>query len=159
MRSTRWFRKGAFQWLQVMVREIHSPGSIINLSSAVATILFERHMAYMGAKAGMDHVMRAVANEYGHKGIRINTIAPGLTDTPMLQGMAQVPGLLTAFEKEYPLGRINTIDDVAFAALFLAQDRCYMTGQTLHVSGGLTLRRNPTQAEIEASIAAAGNAG
>ena len=151
--------KGAFQWLQVMVQEIHSPGSIINLSSAVATILFERHMAYMGAKAGMDHVMRAVANEYGHKGIRVNTIAPGLTDTPMLQGMAQVPGLLAAFEKEYPLGRINTIDDVAFAALFLAHDRCYMTGQTLHVTGGLTLRRNPTQAEIEASIAAAGNAG
>jgi 2-hydroxycyclohexanecarboxyl-CoA dehydrogenase len=147
--------KGAFEWLQVMVREISSPGSIINISSAVATIQFENHMAYMGAKAGMDHVMRAVANEYGHKGIRINTLAPGLTDTPMLQGMAEIPGLLAAFEKEYPLGRITTIDDIAFAALFLANDRCFMTGQTLHVTGGLTLRRNPTQAEINASIQAA----
>ena len=147
--------KGAFKWLQVMVREISSPGSIINISSAVATILFEQHMAYAGAKAGMDHVMRCVANEYGHKGIRCNTIAPGLTETPILQGMAQIPGMLAAFEKEYPLGRITTIDDVAFAALFLAHDRCYMTGQTLHVTGGLTLRRNPTQAEINASVAAA----
>jgi 2-hydroxycyclohexanecarboxyl-CoA dehydrogenase len=147
--------KGAFKWLQVMVQAMDQGGSIINISSAVATIMFEKHMAYMGAKAGMDHVVRAVANEYGHKGIRINTIAPGLTDTPMLQGMAEVPGMLAAFEKEYPLGRINTIDDVAFAALFLANERCFMTGQTLHVTGGLTLRRNPTTDEIAASIAAA----
>lgn len=147
--------KGAFKWLQVMVREMQAGGSIINISSAVATIMFEQHMAYMGAKAGMDHVVRAVANEYGCKGIRVNTIAPGLTDTPMLQGMAQTPGLVAAFAKEYPLGRINTIDDVAFAAVFLASDRCFMTGQMLHVTGGLTLRRNPTQAEINQSVQAA----
>lgn len=147
--------KGAFKWMQIMVREMDQGGSIINISSAVATILFEQHMAYAGAKAGMDHVVRCIANEYGHKGIRVNTIAPGLTETPMLQGMAQIPGMLAAFEKEYPLGRITTIDDVAFAALFLANDRCYMTGQTLHVTGGLTLRRNPTQAEINASVQAA----
>ena len=148
--------KGAFKWLQVMVREISSPGSIINISSAVATIMYEQHQAYMGAKAGMDHVMRAVANEYGHKGIRCNTLAPGLTLTPMLDGLGIIPpGMFEAYEKEYPLGRITTIDDIAFAALFLANDRCFMTGQTFHVTGGLTLRRNPTLAEIGASIAAA----
>lgn len=111
--------------------------------------------AIAAEQAGMDHVVRAVANEYGCKGIRVNAIAPGLTDTPMLQGMAQTPGLVAAFAKEYPLGRINTIDDVAFAALFLASDRCFMTGQMLHVTGGLTLRRNPTQAEINQSVQAA----
>jgi len=147
--------KGAFNWLQVMVHEMGRGGSIINISSAVASIMMERHMAYMGAKAGMDHVLRAVANEYGQQGIRVNTIAPGLTDTPILRGMAQVPGFVAAFEREYPLGRINTTGDVAFAALFLASDRCYMTGQTLHVTGGLTLRRNPTLVEIEQSVSAA----
>ena len=153
--------KGAFKWLQVVVREIAHGGSIINISSAVATVLFEQHMAYIGAKAGFDQVMCAVANEYGRRGIRINTIAPGLTDTPMVGGgMLEVPGFVDAFVKEYPLGRLNTVADVAFAAAFLADDRCYMTGQTLHVTGGLTLRRNPTQAEIRQSIetAAARNA-
>lgn len=54
--------------------------------------------------------------------------------------------------KEYPLGRLNTVEDIAFAAVFLASDACFMTGQTLQVNGGLTLRRNPTQNEIKRSV-------
>ncbi|UXJ50285.1 SDR family NAD(P)-dependent oxidoreductase [Pseudomonas citronellolis] len=147
--------KGPFQLLQVLVREMGPGSSIINLSSAAATIGYEHHMAYTGAKAGMEQVVRAVANEYGHKGIRVNTIAPGLTVTPMLGNMDKTPGLIDAFIKEYPLGRLNTIEDIAHAAVFLASDECFMTGQTLQVNGGLTLRRNPTLAEIQRSIEAA----
>ncbi len=147
--------KGPFHWLQTLVKAMDQGGAIINTSSAVATILLEQHMAYMGAKAGFDHVVRAVANEYGHKGLRINTLAPGLTASPMTQDFMQVPGMLDAFRACYPLGRIGTVDDVAFAALFLASDQCFMTGQTLHVTGGLTLRRNPTQTEIHQAIQAA----
>jgi hypothetical protein len=66
-----------------------------------------------------------------------------------------VPGLEEAFLREYPLGRIGTSDDVANAALWLATDESFITGQVLQINGGLTLRRNPTQAEISASIAAA----
>ena len=66
-----------------------------------------------------------------------------------------MPGLEDAFVREYPLGRVGTSDDIAAAAVFLATDECFMTGQNLQVNGGLTLRRNPTQAEINASIAAA----
>jgi NAD(P)-dependent dehydrogenase (short-subunit alcohol dehydrogenase family) len=66
-----------------------------------------------------------------------------------------VPGMVDAFVKEYPLGRVTTVEDVANAALFMASDECFMTGQTFHVTGGLTLRRNPTTAEIAASIARA----
>jgi len=123
------------------------------VSSAVADIMFENHAAYMGAKAGMNHVTRAVANEYGVKGIRANILSPGLTLTPML-GNFMVPGMVDAFVKAYPLGRITTVDDVANAALFVASDECFMTGQTFHVTGGLTLRRNPTAAEIQSAIAA-----
>ena len=70
-----------------------------------------------------------------------------------------VPGLKEAFLKEYPLGRLNTSDDVAAAAVFLASDECFMTGQNLQINGGLTLRRNPTAGEIEQYVtqAAAGN--
>jgi NAD(P)-dependent dehydrogenase (short-subunit alcohol dehydrogenase family) len=63
-------------------------------------------------------------------------------------------GLSEAFMKEYPLGRIGTARDVADAALWLAGDECFMTGQVLQVNGGLTLRRNPTPREINASLRA-----
>ncbi|QYA99779.1 SDR family oxidoreductase (plasmid) [Rhodococcus sp. USK10] len=144
--------KGPFQLLQVLVETMKSGSSIINISSAAATIGFENHMAYTGAKAGMEHVLREVANEYGCCGIRLNTIAPGLTETPLSADYHRTPGVVDAFVKEYPLGRLNTVEDVAHTAVFLAGDECFMTGQTLQVNGGLTLRRNPTRAEIEEQI-------
>lgn len=152
--------KGGYFFMQVMVaamkreRAGRTGGAILNISSAVADIMFENHAAYMGAKAGLNHVTRAVANEYGRFGIRANIISPGLTVTPMLGDFLQ-PGLVAAFEKEYPLGRITTVQDVANAALFAASDECFMTGETFHVTGGLRLRRNPTAAEIGAAVAAA----
>lgn len=146
--------KGSFQFMQVMVGAMKQEGSLINISSAVADIMFENHAAYMGAKAGMNHVTRAVANEYGGRGIRANIVSPGLTVTPMLEGF-MAPGVTDAFVKEYPLGRLTTVEDVANTALFVASDECFMTGQTFHVTGGLTLRRNPTAAEIALAAASA----
>jgi 2-hydroxycyclohexanecarboxyl-CoA dehydrogenase len=67
----------------------------------------------------------------------------------------QMPGLEEAFLKEYPLGRVGTPKDVADAALWLASDESFMTGQVLQINGGLTLRRNPLPREINASLAAA----
>jgi NAD(P)-dependent dehydrogenase (short-subunit alcohol dehydrogenase family) len=109
----------------------------------------------MGAKAGADHVIRCVANEFGVRGIRANSISPGLTDTPMTAGAKQTPGVYEAFASAYPLGRIGTSADIAAAAVWLASDECFMTGQNLQVNGGLTLRRNPTREEITASVMAA----
>lgn len=150
--------KGGFFFMQAMVgamrRNTVRGGSIINISSAVADIMSENHVPYMGAKAALNHMTRAVANEYGRHGVRANIIAPGLTVTPMLGEFLQ-PGFLEAYAKEYPLGRLNTVEDIANAAVFVASDECFMTGQTFHVSGGLTLRRNPTLAEIESSMAEA----
>ena len=145
--------KGGFFFMQAAVGAMkkNGGGSIINITSAVATIMFENHASYMGAKAGIEHVTRAVANEFGAFGIRANIIAPGLTKTPMLEGF-MAPGIEHAFIKEMPLGRLNTVEDVANAALFIASDECFMTGQTFHVTGGLTLRRNPTAAEIAAAV-------
>jgi NAD(P)-dependent dehydrogenase (short-subunit alcohol dehydrogenase family) len=130
-------------------------GSIIQISSATATIMLNDHAAYMGAKAGADHVIRCVANEFGAKGIRVNAIAPGLTGSPMTEHEMGLPGLQEAFLKEYPLGRIGTADDIANATLWLASDESFLTGQVLQINGGLTLRRNPTPREINASLRAA----
>ena len=111
----------------------------------------------MGTKAGADHVIRCVAHEFGCEGIRANTISPGLTDTPMTADAKDVPGLFDSFLKSYPLGRIGTSEDIAAAAVFLASDECFMTGENLQVNGGLTLRRNPMKSEIDEAVAAAMN--
>jgi NAD(P)-dependent dehydrogenase (short-subunit alcohol dehydrogenase family) len=146
---------GPFQFCQSMLRVMGGGGSLIQISSATATIMLNDHAAYMGTKAGTDHVIRCVAHEFGRQGIRANSISPGLTDTPMTAAAKTVPGLFEAFLKGYPLGRLGTTDDIAAAAVWLASDECYMSGENLQVNGGLTLRGNPTSEEIAASIARA----
>jgi NAD(P)-dependent dehydrogenase (short-subunit alcohol dehydrogenase family) len=144
--------KGPHLFFQAVLEVMDDGGSIIQISSATATIMLNDHAAYMGTKAGTDHVIRCVANEFGHRRIRANSISPGLTDTPMTAQARTVPGLFDAFLPGYPLGRIGTRSDIAAAAVWLASDECFMTGENLQVNGGLTLRRNPTSAEIAASV-------
>jgi NAD(P)-dependent dehydrogenase (short-subunit alcohol dehydrogenase family) len=151
---------GPFHFYQAMIRKMARSrggrgGSIIQISSATATIMLNDHAAYMGTKAGADHVIRCVAHEFGREGIRANSISPGLTETPMTADAMAVPGLFDAFLAAYPLSRIGTSEDIATAAVWLARDDCFMTGENLQVNGGLTLRRNPTNDEIAAAIAAA----
>jgi len=146
---------GPFQWLQATVAAMVQAGrggSIIQISSATATIMLNDHAAYMGTKAGLDHVIRCVANEFGAAGVRANSISPGITATPMTAEAQSTPGLFDAFRSAYPLGRVGTSDDIAAAAVWLASDECFMTGQNLQVNGGLTLRRNPSRDEISASV-------
>ncbi len=145
---------GPFQFYQALVRGMSMGGSIIQISSAVATIMLDDHAAYMGTKAGADHVIRTVANEFGEKGIRANIVAPGLTDSPMAAMAFAVPAIIELFNRETPLGRTGTVEDIAAACLWLASDECYMTGQTLQVNGGVTLRRNPRSSEIQAAFLA-----
>jgi len=148
--------KGPYFFLQVFVEAMRSAGgSIIQISSASRFALLENHAAYIGTKAGGDALVRCFANEFGRFGIRINSIAPGLTASPMTEQAIGMPGLEAAFLREYPLGRIGTSEDIANAAVWLATDESFMTGQVLQINGGLTLRRNPTQSEINASMKAA----
>jgi len=149
--------KGVFFFLQVFAECMAAGGggSIITMSSASVYALLYNHAAYIGTKAGADALVRCFANEYGARGVKVNSLAPGLTGTPMTEKEMQMPGLREAFLKEYPLGRIGTADDVADAALWLASDESFLTGQVLQINGGLTLRRNPSPREINASLAAA----
>jgi NAD(P)-dependent dehydrogenase (short-subunit alcohol dehydrogenase family) len=147
--------RGVFQLCQAVIPAMEAGGSIIQISSATATIMFHDHAAYMATKAGGDHLIRCVAHEFGDRGIRANSVSPGVTETPMTAEAQDVPGLMDAFLPGYPLGRYGTKEDVAAACVWLASDECFMTGENLQVNGGLTLRRNPSKQEIEASIARA----
>ena len=148
--------KGPYFFLQAFVGRMAKSGggSVIGVSSASVHALLNNHAAYIATKAAGEALVRCFANEFGAAGVRVNSIAPGLTSTPMTEKEVKLPGLEEAFVKEYPLGRIGTTQDVADAALWLAGDECFMTGQVLQVNGGLTLRRNPTQREISASLRA-----
>ena len=149
--------KGTYFFLQAFVGLMAQSGggSVITMSSASVYALLHHHAAYIGTKAGADALMRCFANEFGAKQVRVNSIAPGLTATPMTDKEVHMPGLEEAFLKEYPLGRIGTTADIANAALWLASDESFVTGQVLQINGGLTLRRNPTPREINASMKAA----
>ena len=145
---------GPFQFFQALVRSMPHGGSIIQISSVTAKIMFEDHAAYMGTKAGIDHVIRTIANEFGDKGIRANSIAAGgVADAPMSGGGMTIPAMRQLYMREIPLQRPGMSVDVANAALWLAsEESSFVTGQVIHVSGGQTLRRNPSIAEVYAAF-------
>lgn len=146
---------GPFLFFQSILPQVRDGGSLIQISSATATIMLDDHAAYMGTKAGFDHVIRCIANEYGRRGIRANSISPGFTETPMTAGARKVPGIIETYTKRYPLGRVGQSEDIADAVVWLAGDGCFVSGQNLQVNGGLTLRGNPGRDEIDAAVLAA----
>jgi NAD(P)-dependent dehydrogenase (short-subunit alcohol dehydrogenase family) len=151
---------GPFQFFQALVKAMSQGGSIIQISSVTATIMFDNHAAYMGTKAGMDHIIRCIAHEFGGQGIRANSISPGGTaDTPMSGGGLLFDAVARLYGREIPLGRSGMAADIANAALWLASDEsAFVTGQNLQVSGGQTLRRNPSIAEVYAAFGTGGSA-
>ncbi|MFN6978934.1 MAG: SDR family oxidoreductase, partial [Gemmobacter sp.] len=146
---------GPFQFCQAALRVMADGGAIVQVSSATATIMMEDHAAYMGTKAGTDHVIRCIANEFGARGIRANSVAPGFTASPMTARAAGNPAVVGAFARAVPLGRVGTLADTAEAITWLCSDGCFVTGSVIQVNGGLTLRRNPTNAEVRAAARAA----
>ncbi|MFT6032436.1 MAG: 2-hydroxycyclohexanecarboxyl-CoA dehydrogenase [Arenicella sp.] len=142
---------GTLFFLQKMSSVMSAGGSIVTLSSITATCPTVGNAAYLSAKAGADHLVRAAALEFGPKKIKVNSVSPGFTDaTPMSQDYLKVNGLREAFEKEIPLGRLNTCGDVANAVAWLCSDDCFMSGQNLQINGGNSLTRLPSGSELAA---------
>jgi 3-oxoacyl-[acyl-carrier protein] reductase len=114
-------------------------GSVINISSAVTSLLPPASATYSSTKASVDAITVILSKELGPKNIRVNSINPGLIET---EGVHTAGIMGSDFEKgaiaQSPLGRIGQPDDISPAAVFLAsQDAKFVTGQTLHISGGL----------------------
>lgn len=121
-----------------------SGGSIINMASLNATQAAEGFAAYCSAKAAVAMLTKVAALELGRHGIRVNAIGPGLIHTPLTAGLTSVPGLEEAFVHEAPIGRAGEPEDVARLALYLASDESsLMTGQTVYIDGGASLKKYP----------------
>ena len=135
---------GTALFIRDVARAMTGGGSIITISSLTVELTGARFAAYAGSKAAADKVVRVAAVEYGGQGIRVNSIAPGLTRTKMTNAYFENPPVRAAFERETPTGRLSVPEDVAAAAVWLASDECGATGDLIRVSGGMHLRRLPT---------------
>ncbi|GAB4323702.1 MAG: SDR family NAD(P)-dependent oxidoreductase [Dehalococcoidia bacterium] len=121
-----------------------SGGSIINVASLNAIQPTEGFAAYCSAKAGVAMLTKVAALELGRHRVRVNAIGPGLIHTPATAGLTAVPGLEEAFIHEAPIGRAGEPEDVARLAVYLASDESsLMTGQTLYIDGGASLKKYP----------------
>jgi 3-oxoacyl-[acyl-carrier protein] reductase len=114
-------------------------GSIINISSIVSTLAPPNGAVYNATKAAVDAVTKSLAKELGSRHIRVNAINPGLVETEGTHTAGYVEDESRQWmEAQTPLGRIGQPQDIAPAAVFLASsDSAWITGETLHVTGGL----------------------
>lgn len=120
--------------IRPMVKQRH--GRIINITSVVGASGNAGQANYAAAKAGVAGMTRSLARELGSRNITVNCVAPGFIATDMTDALpaAQKEALLT----QIPLGRLGHVDDVAAAVAFLASDAAgYITGNELHVNGGM----------------------
>jgi 2-hydroxycyclohexanecarboxyl-CoA dehydrogenase len=116
-------------------------GRIVNVSSDAGRVGSSGEVVYSGAKAGIIGFSKGVARETARHGLRVNVVCPGPTDTPLMAATSEAnPRLGEALVKAIPLRRLAKPEEIAAAIAFLASDDAsFITGQTLSVSGGLTM--------------------
>jgi NAD(P)-dependent dehydrogenase (short-subunit alcohol dehydrogenase family) len=111
-------------------------------SSVVARIGVANHEAIAAAKGGVEALVRSAAATYAAQGVRVNAVAPGMTDTPMTGGMLKLPAMREGAGRQYPLGGVQTAAQVADVMAWLLGDGAVrMTGQVIAVDGGFTTVR------------------
>ncbi len=130
--------KGAFLCSKAVMRSMMKQkwGRIINIASVVGCTGNGGQVNYSAAKAGLIGLSKSLARELASRGITVNCIAPGYIVTDMTDSLGE--DVQQALKEQIPLGVLGTPEDVAAAAAFLASDdSAYITGQTLHVNGGM----------------------
>ena len=132
--------KGSFNCLKavtpIMLKQKH--GKIINMASVVGVIGNPGQVNYCASKAGVIGMTKSLARELGSKNINVNAIAPGFIDTDMTRVLSeeQKKNILS----QVPLKRLGLVSDIANVAAFLAsEDSDYITGQVIHVDGGMAM--------------------
>ncbi|PPC89603.1 MAG: 3-oxoacyl-ACP reductase [Methylobacter sp.] len=111
-------------------------GRIINISSVVGSTGNAGQTNYAAAKAGIIGFSKSLAKEVGSRNITVNTVAPGFIDTDMTKELSQE--IKTNLLNAIPLGRLGLAEEIAHAVSFLASEgAAYITGETLHINGGM----------------------
>lgn len=138
---------GSFNVLRagaLRLRAAGLPGSLVFVSSVDAQMPVAGLAHYCAAKAGVESLVRVAALELAGLGIRCNAVAPGAVSTPLFQPILDREGVHADFVEHTPLGRVATPPDIARTVEFLlSEDAAWVTGQTLKVDGGMSLREHP----------------
>lgn len=132
--------KSAFNLTKAVLKPLlkQRSGSIINMTSVVGVMGNAGQANYAASKAGMIGFTKSIAKELGSRGIRCNAVAPGFIETEMTAALDEAT--LKGWRDAIPLKRGGTPEDVANACVFLGSDMStYITGQTLHVDGGMLM--------------------
>jgi 3-oxoacyl-[acyl-carrier protein] reductase len=123
---------------RAMMRTRSGYGRIINISSISGVIGNPGQANYSASKAGIIAMSKSLAREVASRGITVNCIAPGFISTPMTDALNEKQ--TSGIKEHIPAQKFGTPDDIAAAVIYLAApEAAYMTGQTLHVNGGLIM--------------------
>jgi 3-oxoacyl-[acyl-carrier protein] reductase len=129
--------KGVFLTLREAATRLENGGRIINLSAAVTRFMMPTYGTYSGTKAAVEQLTRVFAKEVGHRGITVNSIAPGPTNTELYRDSHTEEAIKQAASMS-PFGRIGEPQDIARVVLFLVSDEAaWITAQNLGVNGGI----------------------
>lgn len=124
-------------------------GSVVLFSSVTASLAGAGLVSYSCAKAALEQLVRVAAVELGERGIRVNAVAPGFSQTPMTEAIFADPALTKLYLGHVPIeGRAVLPAEVASAVDWLLANDCFTTGETIQVSGGAQLGRLPHSAEF-----------
>lgn len=136
---------GALLLFKHAAAAMDSGGSIITISSLTARIPGPTLAAYSGARAGIDYAIKVAAVEYQEKRIRFNSIAASIIQTDMTNMFFDMTDMIESHIRETPAGRMGTLNDIAEAALWLADDQAsgFVNGQVIDLSGGQQMGHLP----------------
>ena len=132
--------RGAFFTLQEAARVLPDKSRIINISTGGTTVGPPGLSVYLGSKSALEEFTLVLANELGPRGITVNTVMAGITETKMLEDLFEFwpPEMKTMLVQRTPLGRLGQPQDIADVVAFLvSEDARWITGQTIRADGGL----------------------